>query len=143
MYLEDVGSYLTNMFEYIGSDYMNKDIELVSNHDITVKPRFEHLKELNLLKYHFYRELDSDERTQIILSRVHDGKLWMEDSVFDILVDLIHEVTILCNQGSVPIGEKLVKKKVERYTKVVYNGKAMVINTIKQDDVRFLSRIIA
>ena len=29
------------------------------------------------------------------------------------------------------------------YTKVFYNGKAMVINTIKQDDIRFLSRIIA
>ena len=37
----------------------------------------------------------------------------------------------------------MVKKKVESYTKVVYNGKAMVINTIKQDDVRFLSRTIA
>ena len=37
----------------------------------------------------------------------------------------------------------MVKKKVESYTKVVYNGKAMVINTIKQDDVRFMSRIIA
>ena len=37
----------------------------------------------------------------------------------------------------------MVKKKVENYTKAVYNGKAMVINTIKQDDVRFLSRIIA
>ena len=37
----------------------------------------------------------------------------------------------------------MVKKKVESYTKVVYNGKAMVISSIKQDDVIFLSRIIA
>ena len=44
---------------------------------------------------------------------------------------------------NVPIGEKLVKKKVESYTKAIYNGKAMVINTIKQDDVRFLNIIIA
>ena len=67
----------------------------------------------------------------------------MEDSVVDLSADLIHEVTSLCKQGNVPIGEKLVKKKVESYKKVVYNGKAMVINTIKQDDVRFMSRIIA
>ena len=67
----------------------------------------------------------------------------MQDSVIDILANLIHEVTGLSKQGSVPIGEKMVNKKVESYTKVVYNGKAMVINTIKQDDVRFLSRIIA
>ena len=37
----------------------------------------------------------------------------------------------------------MVEKKVESFTKVVYNGKAMVISTIKQDGVRFLSRIIA
>ena len=37
----------------------------------------------------------------------------------------------------------MVKKKVESYTKVVYNGKAMVISSIKQDDVTFLSKIIA
>jgi hypothetical protein len=37
----------------------------------------------------------------------------------------------------------MVKKKVEQNTKAVYNGKAMVISSIKQHDVRFLSRIIA
>ena len=67
----------------------------------------------------------------------------MEDNIVDTLADLIHEVVDLSKQGSVPIGEKLVKKKFESYTKVAYNGKAMVISTIKQDDVRFLRRIIA
>ena len=67
----------------------------------------------------------------------------MEDNVVDILDNLIHNITSLRKQGSAPIGEKLVKKKVESYTKVVYNGMTMVINTIKQDDVEFLTRIIA
>ena len=93
--------------------------------------RFEHLIELEFFKYHFYCELDIDEWTQIILSRIHDEKLWMQDNVIDIYVDLIHEVTSLSKQGSVPIGEKLVKKKVESYTKAVYNGKVMVISSIK------------
>lgn len=141
--MEYVGSYLNNKFEYIGSEYANKDMELVFNHDMTMKPEFEYLKELDLFKYYFYRELDIDEWTHIISSRIHDGKLWMQNSIVDISTDLIHKVTGLCKQGSVPIGEKMVKKKVESYTKAVYNGKAMVINTIKQDDVRFLSRIIA
>ena len=96
VYLEDVGSYLNNKFESIGSEFMNKDMELVFNHDMTMKPRFEHLRELDLFKYHFYYELDIDEWTQIILSRTHDGKLWMQDSVVDILANLIHEVTGLC-----------------------------------------------
>ena len=122
---------------------MNNDMEVVSKHYMLVKPRYEHLKEIKLFKYHFYYELDTKEWTLIILSRIHDGKLWMEDNVVDISIDLVHEVTSLSKQGSIPIGEKLVKKKVERYTKVVYIGKAMVINTIKQDDIRFLSRMIA
>ena len=57
--------------------------------------------------------------------------------------DLIHEVTGLSKQDTISIGEKMVKKKVENYTKVVYNGKAMVISTIKKNDVIFLSRIIS
>lgn len=143
VYLEDVGSYLNNNFESIGSEYMNKDMELVFNHDMTMKPRFEHLKELDLFKYHFYQELDTEEWTHIIISRIHDGKLWMENSVVNISANLIHEVASLIKQGSVPIGEKLVNKKVEIYKKVVYNRKAIVIITIKQDGVRFFSRIIA
>ena len=76
------------------------------------------------------------------MSRIYDEKLWIQDNVVDISTDLIHEVTRLSKQGSVPIVNKLVKKKVESYTKVVYNGKAMVISTIKKDNVRFLIRII-
>ena len=98
---------------------------------MTMKSRFKHLKELDLFKYHFYNELDTDEWTQIILLRIHDGKLWMQDNGVDIFSNLIHEVTGLSKTGSVPIGEKLVKKKVKSYTKAVYNGKAMVINSIK------------
>ena len=37
----------------------------------------------------------------------------------------------------------MVKKKLESYTKEVYNGKAMLINSIKQNAMRFLTRIIA
>ena len=141
-YLEDVLSYL-NKFESIQSKHMNKDMELVLNHDMTMKPIFEYLKKLDMFIYKFYQEFYIGEWTQIILSRIHDGKLWMEDSVLYILADLIHEVTSLSKQGRVPIGEKMVKKKVESYTKVVYNGKDMMIITIKKDDVIFLSRIIA
>ena len=101
VYLEDVGSYLNIKFESIGSEYMTKDMELVFNHDMTVKPEFEHLKDLDLFKYHFYHELDTDEWTQIILSRIHDGKLWMQDNVIDISTNLIHEVTSLSKQGTV------------------------------------------
>lgn len=137
VYLENIGSYLNNKFKSIGSEYMKKDMELIVNHEMTMKPIFEHLKELDLFKNHFYHELDTDKWTPIILSRIHDVKLSMQDSVADILANLIHEVSGLSKKGNVPIGEIMVKKKVESYTKEMYNGKVVVISRIKQDDVRF------
>lgn len=121
---------------------MNKDREIFFNHDMTIKPKFEHLKDLGLFKYYFYHELENKEWTQIILNRIHNGEFWMGDNVFDISSDLAHEVVGLRKQGSLPNGVKLVKKKVELNTKVVYNGKAMVVSTIRQHDVKLLRKII-
>ena len=73
-----------------------------------------------MFKYHFYGELDTSELTQIILSIIHDGKIWMEDSVVDISANLIHEVISLFKHSSVPIHEKMVKKKIKSYTKAMY-----------------------
>lgn len=98
-YLEDVGSYLCSKFETIGSEFMNKDIEIVFNHDMTNKPRYEHLKYLDLVKYHFYRKLDTEECTKIKLSIIHNGKIWMGEDVVEISFNLFHEVTNLSKQG--------------------------------------------
>lgn len=143
IFQEDVGSCLKNKFETLGSELIRKDMELIFNHDMSVKLDFEGLKDLDLVKYYFYLDLDNIEWTQTILSRIHNGKFWMGDNVVEISTNLIHEVTGICKQGSISVGEKLVKKKVEQNTKAVYNGKAMVISTIKQHDVRFMSRVIA
>ena len=74
---------------------MNKDMEIVFNHDMTIKPGYEHLKDLYLVRYHFYRELHTKRWTHIILTRIHNGKIWMGENVVDISADLIHEVTSL------------------------------------------------
>ena len=42
VYLEDVENYFNCNFELIGSEYMNKDMELVFNLDMAMKPIFEH-----------------------------------------------------------------------------------------------------
>lgn len=68
----------------------------------------------------------------------------MGENVVEMSVDLIHEVTSLSKEDINPIGEKLVNKKVEQYTKVIYNAqKFTIMSTIKQDDVRFVRKIIA
>ena len=63
VYLEGIGSYLSSKFETVGGELMNKDMEIVFNHDMTMKPEFEHLKDFKLFKYHFYHELDNEEWT--------------------------------------------------------------------------------
>lgn len=70
--LEDVRSYLNSKFEIINSNLLSKDMGIIFNQDMLVKPKFEHLRYLDLVKYHFYRDLDIDEWTQIILRRVHN-----------------------------------------------------------------------
>ena len=59
VYLEDVGSYLSRKFETIGSEFMNKDMEIIFNHDITIKSGYKNLKDLDLDRYYFYHELDT------------------------------------------------------------------------------------
>ena len=76
-------------------------------------------------------------------SQLHDGKFWLVDNVVEISANLIHEVTALCNEGSIPVNEKNVKKLVLDNTKSFYNGRGIVISKIKLDDVKFLSGIIA
>ena len=78
VYLEDIENYLNCKFESIGSEYMNKDMELVFNLDMIMKLRFEHLKELDLFKYHLYHELDTNECSQITLLRLFSAvHLWV------------------------------------------------------------------
>ena len=40
VYLEDVENYLNCKFESIGSENVNKHMELVFNHDMKMKPKF-------------------------------------------------------------------------------------------------------
>ena len=75
VYLEDVGSYFSRKLETIGNEFMNKDMEIFFNHDTNVKSIYEHLKDLDFVRYYFYHKLDTKEQTLILLSRIHIGKI--------------------------------------------------------------------
>lgn len=77
------------------------------------------------------------------LEQNHDNKFWIGDQIIEISSDLIHEVTGLSNKGKIPINEKNVKKTVLENTKTKWNGRSMMLSLIKQDDVRFISKILA
>ena len=85
----------------------------------------------------FYMDFDNNERTKIILSRVHDDLLWMGDSIICIDNDLIHKVTGLSNQGSNPKNIKSVHKLVAKNLNTYLDGRNMKVNSIQDDGVRF------
>jgi len=52
-------------------------------------------------------------------------------------------VTCLSNKGKISINEKNVKKTILENTKAKWNGIDMILSLIKQDDVIFISKILA
>ena len=56
--------------------------------------------------------------------------------------DLIHRVTILSNEGCNPINIKNVRKTVEANLFIRFDGKNMKVNTIQDNGVRLLSKIL-
>ena len=112
------------------------------NNDWTLKPKYTNLNGLNLVKYMFYMEFDNHEWRRIFLSRVHDDLLWLGDSLICIDNDLIHKVTSLSNEGCNLVNIKNVHRIVETNINTRFHGRNMKINTIQDDGVRLLSKIL-
>ena len=91
--VEDMCSCIHYKIESIGDFEIHRELEKMCNNDLTLKPEYASLDGLNLVKYMFYTEFDNHEWTRIILSRVHDDLLWLEDAQVLIDNDLIHYVT--------------------------------------------------
>ena len=91
----------------------------------------------------FYTNFENHEWTGIILSRVHGDLLWLGDSLIcTIDNDLIHKVTSLSNEGCNPLNIKNVCRIVEMNLNTIFDGKNMKINTIQDDGVRLLNKIL-
>lgn len=61
IFLEDIGSYLNSKCETLRAHLLNKDMNLIYNQDMSIKPKFEHLTDRDLIKYYFYCEMDISE----------------------------------------------------------------------------------
>lgn len=109
---------------------------------MSFKVGFEHLKDNEVIKYLLHYKFQDDECNKIILSRIHNGKFWLDDRVIDITANLIHEVKGLSKSRVIPFNEKNVKKIMLDNTKSSYNGRGIVIRKIIQDDVRYVSKIL-
>ena len=140
--LENVQGYLSCRVENMEQLELNDEHKLLYTDDMSAKPGYEHLDNNDIVNYSLKHEFDDETNTKIILSRIHDGKFWMEDRVIDITADLIHEVTGLSKEGEMPLNEKKIKNVVLENTGSSYNGRGIVITKIRQDDVRYLCKIL-
>lgn len=107
LHVEDIRSYIHWNIESIGDEDIQKELGVMYNNDLTLKSKYVHLNELNLVKYIFYTEFDSHEWTWIILSRVHDEMFWLGDVNVSIDNDLSHKVTRLSNEGWNPVMKRM------------------------------------
>ena len=110
------------------------------NNDLTLKLEYANLEELNLVKYMF--QFDNYEWMRIILSRIHDDLLWLGDAKVLIKNDLIHQVIELSNEGCNLVNIKNVSKMVETNLNTRFDGRNMKVNSIQDDGVRLLSKIL-
>ena len=90
----------------------------------------------------FYIEFENHEWTRIIMSRIHDDLLWLVDLQVCISNDLIHRVTSLSNEGCNTINIKNVRKMVETNLNTRFDGRNMKVNTIRDEGVILLSKIL-
>ena len=67
------------------------------NGNLSLKPNYAYLNELNLINYILFIEFDNHEWSRIILRRVHKEMFWVGDIPIIIDNDLIHKVTRLRN----------------------------------------------
>lgn len=142
LHIENVKGYLGCKFETLGDADFSDDYRKLYNQDILVKPAYGHLENNEIIKYSMKYEFNDEECTKIILSKIHNGKFWMEDRVIDITADLIHDVTGLSKVGEIPLNEKNMRNIVLDNTGSSYNGRGIAISKIKQDDVRYLCKIL-
>ena len=142
LHVEDIRSYIHCKIESIGDAEIHKELEKMCNNDLSLQLEYANLEPLNLVKYMFYMEFENHEWTRIILIRFHDDLLWLGDSQVCIDNDLIHKVTSLSNKGCNLVNIKNVRKMVETNLNMRFDGRIMKVNTIKDEGVRLLSKIL-
>lgn len=129
IHLEDTNSFSICKLETIEDGNIAKEFDIIYNEDMAFKGGCDHLEKNELVKFMFHYEFGNEEWTKIILSSIHDEKIWMGENVVEISANLIHEVTSLSTEGSIPLNEKNVKKVVLENTQSINNGRVIEISS--------------
>ena len=94
------------------------------------------------MKHMVYIDFDNEDWIRIILSRIHDDLLWLGESIVCIVNVLIHKVTGLHNKRSNPVNTRHVCKIVEANLNTYFDGRNMKVNSIQDEGVRVISKIL-
>ena len=61
LHVEDIHSYIHYKIERIGDSKIHKELEKMCNNDLSLKPKYVGLEELNLVEYIFYTKFNNHE----------------------------------------------------------------------------------
>ena len=142
LHVKDIRGYIHYKIESIGDTKIHKELEKMCKNELSLKLEHGNLEQLNLVKHMFYTDFDNHEWTRLILSRVHNDLLWLGESIICIDNDLIHKVAGLSNERCNPININNVHKIVETNLNTCFDGRNMKVNTIQDDGVRLISKIL-
>lgn len=78
-----------------------------------------------------------------MLSRIHDGSLWLEDSPIKIIKRIIHRVTMYPTLDQHKTLSSDSKEVIEKNTGAKWNKRGMTINTIRDPLIEFAVKVIA
>lgn len=124
--------------------------------DIEIREAYEKLCKYGVLKEEFqiiekkglthaldFLTVFKTEWIRIMLSRIHDGSLWLEDGLVKISKIIIHRVTRYPTLEWPKTLRSDSKEAIEKNTKSKWNKRGMTIDTIKDPLVEFAVRVIS
>lgn len=90
----------------------------------------------------YFLEEFTEDHICIILSRVHGDKMYLVQ-MHDITLEAIHTVTSFCNIGEMLALRKVTKIEMTKLTGSLSDQRAMTVNTIKDDLVKYACMVIS
>lgn len=105
------------------------------------KTRFVQLQKKGFNQFVNFSTFNEKEWVRYVLRRIHAKFIWL-DQPYKITTDVIRAVTCLNLTGEKPGLRKVTKPIVNKLTGLEFDVRSMKINTIKEDDVKFVAMVI-
>lgn len=108
-----------------------------------LREEFKIVEEKGLTRALYFLNVFKIEWIRIVLGKIHDSSLWLDNGPIKITKIIIHRVTRYPTLDQPKTLRSDSKEVIEKNTRVVCNKRGMKIDTIKTPSIEFLVRVTA